>query len=84
MNRENYLQWTVRGQFRLLPRIKLATLESDLLFILTRKQFPIRFCFAVTVSKSQGQSLKTPGVDLRTPAFTRTWLSFGRKKKFPR
>ena len=42
------------GQFRLLPRIKLTTLEGDLPFILTRKQFPIRLCFAMTVNKSQG------------------------------
>jgi hypothetical protein len=58
------------GQFRLLPRIKLTTLEGDLPFILTRKQFPIRLCFAMTVNKSQGQSLSTVGVDLRTSAFT--------------
>jgi len=56
------------GQFRLLPRIRLTTLEGDLPFILTRKQFPIRLCFAMTVNKSQGQSLTTVGIDLRTPA----------------
>ena len=58
------------GQFRLLPRIKLTTLEGDLPFILTRKQFPIQLCFTMTVNKSQGQSLITTGVDLRTPVFT--------------
>ena len=56
------------GQFRLLPRIKLTTLEGDLPFILTRKQFPVRLCFAMTVNKSQGQSLDVVGIDLRTPA----------------
>ena len=58
------------GHFRLLPRIKMTTLNGDLPFILTRKQFPIKLCFAMTVNKSQGQSLETVGVDLRTPAFT--------------
>jgi hypothetical protein len=58
------------GQFRLLPRIRLTTLEGDLPFLLTRKQFPIRLCFAMTVNKSQGQSLSTVGVDLRSSAFT--------------
>ena len=58
------------GEFRLLPRIDLTTLEGDLPFILTRRQFPIRLCFAMTVNKSQGQSLTTAGVDLRIPAFT--------------
>jgi ATP-dependent exoDNAse (exonuclease V) alpha subunit len=58
------------GQFRLLLRIKLTTLEGDLPFILSRKQFPIRLCFAMTVNKSQGQSFSNVGVDLRTSAFT--------------
>ena len=58
------------GQFRLLPRLHLTTLEGDLPFIMKRKQFPIRLCFAMTVNKSQGQSLSTVGVDLRLPAFT--------------
>jgi len=45
------------GEVPLLPRIKLITSEEHLPFILERKQFPIRLCFAITVNKSQGQSL---------------------------
>ena len=58
------------GQLRLIPRIKLTTTKSDMPYILSRRQYPIRLCFAMTVNKSQGQSLKTVGVDLRTSAFT--------------
>jgi len=58
------------GEIRLLPRIKLTTTEEDLPFILERTQFPVRPCFAMTVNKSQGQSLQQVGVDLRTKAFT--------------
>ena len=58
------------GMIRLLPRIKLTTTEEDLPFILERTQFPVRLCFAMTVNKSQGQSLNRVGVDLRTPAFS--------------
>jgi len=58
------------GEIRLLPRIKLTTSDEELPFILERKQFPVRLCFAMTVNKSQGQSLKKVGVDLRTDAFT--------------
>jgi len=58
------------GMIRLLPRIKLTTSEEDLPFILERTQFPVRLCFAMTVNKSQGQSLDQVGVDLRTPAFS--------------
>ena len=71
----NCLQVTILGgkwdgEIRLLPRIKLTTTEEDLPFILERKQFPVRVCFAMTVNKSQGQSLEKVGVDLRTDAFT--------------
>lgn len=41
-----------------------------MLYVLSRQQYPIRLCFALTVNKSQGQSLKSVGVDLRTSAFT--------------
>ena len=58
------------GQLRLIPRIKLTTTENDMPYILSRRQYPIRLCFAMTVNKSQGQSLKTVGVDLQTSAFT--------------
>ena len=58
------------GEIPLLPRIKLTTTDEDLPFILERKQFPVRICFAMTVNKSQGQSLEKVGVDLRTDAFT--------------
>ena len=57
------------GEIRLIPRIQLTSSEEDLPFLLTRKQFPIRLCFAMTVNKSQGQSLQHVGVDLRTGAF---------------
>ena len=50
--------------------MNLTSTEGDFPFILTRKQFPIRLCFAMTVNKSQGQTLEVVGVDLRTPAFS--------------
>jgi ATP-dependent exoDNAse (exonuclease V) alpha subunit len=59
-----------KGQDTLIPRIELHSLESDLPFILRRRQFPVRVCFAMTVNKSQGQSLTTVGVYLWTPAFS--------------
>lgn len=38
--------------------------------IRTRKQFPIHLCFAITINKSQGQSLAYVGIDLRSPCFS--------------
>ena len=73
--RRNCLQVAIMGgkfdrKVCLLPRIKLNTCEEDLPFILQRTQFPVRLCYAMTVNKSQGQSLDHVGVDLRTSAFT--------------
>lgn len=58
------------GQPRVLFRASLTTNEGDFPFLLTRKQFPIRVCFAMTVNKSQGQSLDLVGIDLRTSSFS--------------
>ena len=59
------------GQLRLIPRITLTSGENDQLpFMLCRKQFPVRLCFAMTINKSQGQSFETIGLDLRSPVFS--------------
>ena len=73
--RRNCLQVAIMGgkfdqKVCLLPRIKLNTSEEDLPFILQRTQFPVCLCYAMTVNKSQGQSLDYVGVNLRTSAFT--------------
>jgi len=58
------------GQLRLIPRIKLTSTEGELPYTVSRRQFPLRLCFAMTVNKSQGQSFNYVGVDLRIPPFT--------------
>jgi hypothetical protein len=58
------------GQLRVIPRIKLSATDSSLGIPFSRKQFPIRLCFVMTINKSQGQSFHTVGLDLRTPVFT--------------
>ena len=57
-------------QLWLIPRIKLTSTDGELPFIVSRRQFPTRLCFAMTVNKSQGQSFNFVGVDLRIPVFT--------------
>ncbi|KAL3643004.1 hypothetical protein CASFOL_013819 [Castilleja foliolosa] len=53
-----------------IPRIKFVHNSQDLPFIFTRRQFPIKLCYAMTISKSQGQSLNRIGVYLPKPVFT--------------
>ena len=53
-----------------IPRISLTPSLSELPFSMTRRQFPVRLAYAMTINKSQGQSVKYVGVDLRTPVFS--------------
>jgi len=39
-------------------------------FKFKRVQFPIKLCFAVSVNKAQGQTLKVAGLDITNPCFT--------------
>jgi hypothetical protein len=57
------------GQRRILPRVKLAT-DEDYFPPFTRKQFPVKPTYVMTINKSQGQSLNHVGVDLRVPVFS--------------
>jgi hypothetical protein len=58
------------GKPAFIPRITLYSCKSDFTFILARRQFPVRLAFAMTINKSQGQSVQHVGIDLRTPVFT--------------
>ena len=50
-----------------IPRIILTSSESELPFILRRRQFPIRLAYCITINKGQGQSLETVGIYLPSP-----------------
>jgi PIF1-like helicase/Helitron helicase-like domain at N-terminus len=58
------------GQTVFIPRVANLPGEDENAFKFTRRQFPIRVCFSMTINKSQGQSVKFVGLDLRSPAFT--------------
>lgn len=68
------------NQIEFIPRITLSTLEDVYPFILTRKRFPVKLSFAMTINKSQGQSLTNVGIDLRYPVFThgQLYVAFSR------
>nr|XP_023883470.1 uncharacterized protein LOC111995771 [Quercus suber] len=53
-----------------IPRIVLSPSDTKWPFVLKRRQFPISVCFAMTINKSQGQSLKHVGLFLPKPVFS--------------
>ena len=57
------------GEVVMVPRIPLIPSDSELPFQFRRVQFPVRPCFAMTINKSQGQTLQEVGIDLSTPCF---------------
>ena len=57
------------GKEVLIPRITLHSDNTNSPFEWSRRQFPIRISFAMTINKSQGQTLEMVGIWLRLPAF---------------
>ncbi|XP_062017408.1 uncharacterized protein LOC133733784 [Rosa rugosa] len=54
-----------------LPRIALKSAESSgLPFEMTRKQFPVKLSFALTINKSQGQTIPNVGIYLPDHVFS--------------
>lgn len=60
------------GETTLIPRITLSPSLTGLDFSiqLNCRQFPIQLAFALTIHKSQGQTLQQIGVNLQKPVFT--------------
>jgi hypothetical protein len=57
------------GDKVLLPRISLHVSSTKWPFVLSRRQFPVRLCYAMTINKSQGQTLQNVGLYLPRPFF---------------
>ena len=63
----------VGGEFNsrkvLIPRITLKPKDREFTFEWSRRQFPVRVCFAMTINKSQGQTLQNVGIWLNESCF---------------
>lgn len=59
-----------QGSRVFIPRIALSPSETTLPFKLRRRQFPIKLCFAMTINKSQGQTLNQVGLYLPNDVFS--------------
>lgn len=54
----------------LIPRIRFKAKIGKNGITFSRLQLPLRVCYAVTINKSQGQTLSKIGLDLRNDVFT--------------
>jgi ATP-dependent DNA helicase PIF1 len=64
INRTNF------GKTVIIPRLRITPSDKRLPLKIVRKQFPISLSFAMTINKSQGQSLSKVGLFLPRPVFT--------------
>ncbi|PIA26472.1 hypothetical protein AQUCO_09300050v1 [Aquilegia coerulea] len=53
-----------------IHRIIASSAPTKWEFILRRRQFPLKVCFAMTINKSQGQTLQHVGIYLPRPVFS--------------
>ena len=53
-----------------IPRIIMLSSDDTLPFVLRRRQFPVRLCFAMTINKSQSQTYGRVGLFLKDACFS--------------
>jgi len=58
------------GKLIIIPRMPLTPSDRRLPFKMKRRQFPLSVALAMTINKSQGQSLGNVGIYLPKPVFS--------------
>ncbi|KAL6578900.1 hypothetical protein OROMI_009116 [Orobanche minor] len=58
------------GSICTIPRMVISSSYTKMPFKLNRRQFPVQVCFAMTINKSQGQTLSQVDLFLQRPVFS--------------
>ncbi|XP_044756839.1 uncharacterized protein LOC123315244 [Coccinella septempunctata] len=72
------------GRSVLIPRMDLTSSDKNIPFVLKRRQFPVKVCFALTINKAQGQTFDKVGIYLATPVFShgQLYVAFSRVRNW--
>ena len=72
------------GKRVFIPRIQLTPSDTGLPFILSRRQFPLRLAYSMTINKAQGQTFEKVGLYLQRPCFShgQLYVAFSRARAF--
>ena len=54
----------------MIPRIVLTPSDTGLPFQISRRQFPLRLAYSMTINKAQGQTFKKVALYLKKPCFS--------------
>lgn len=66
-----------KGEVVLIPRMHLLPSDASIPINFRRSQFPVKLCFAMSINKSQGQTLSIAGLHLREQCFSHGQLYVG-------
>ena len=68
----------------LIPRLQLAPSDTDMPFVLSRCQYPLRLSYSMTINKAQGQTFNKVGICIQRPCFShgQLYIAFSRARRF--